>query len=167
MPTAEAAVVRKDLKDVRVAVFVVKAVHEQMRFDTTRLVVEAGKPFEVIVENPDAMPHNFVVVKPGTREKVGMAAMTMPPTKVDSKGRAYVPQSDDVVAATRLLEAGQKETLKVTAPNGEGEYEYVCTFPGHWMVMWGKLIVTKDVDAYLSSHPESASGATASAAHKH
>ena len=38
-------------------------------------------------------------------------------------------------------------------PATEGEYEYVCTFPGHWAIMWGKLIVTKDVDAYLQAHP--------------
>ena len=64
-----------------------KTVREQMRYDTTRLVVEAGKPFEVIIENDDFMPHNFVIVKPGTREKVGTAAMTMPPTKLDEGSR--------------------------------------------------------------------------------
>ena len=144
-----------------------EAVHEQMRFYTTRLVVEAGKPFEIIVENPDAMPHNLVIVKPGTREKVGMAAMTMPPTKVDSQGRAYVPATPDILGATRLLEPGQKETLKMKAPTAEGEYEYVCTFPGHWMIMWGKLVVTKDVDAYLTAHPETAPAATAAAKHAH
>jgi hypothetical protein len=32
----------------------------------------------------------------------------------------------------------------------------VCTFPGHWTVMWGKLIVTDDIDAWLQG--ESAGG---------
>ena len=68
---------------------------------------------------------------------------------------------------TKLLDAGQKETLKLTAPSTEGEYEYVCTFPGHWMIMWGKLIVTKDVDAYLQANPEPGPTATASAGHQH
>ena len=36
----------------------------------------------------------------------------------------------------------------------EGTYPYVCTFPGHWAVMKGELIVTKDVKAYLTAHPE-------------
>jgi azurin len=145
----------------------VKTVREQMRYDSTRLVVEAGKPFEIMIENDDFMPHNLVVVKPGTREKVATAAMTMPPTKLDSKGRAYVPASSDILDATKLLESGQKETLKLTAPSTEGEYEYVCTFPGHWMLMWGKLIVTKDVDAYLQANPEPTPTATASAGHQH
>ena len=72
----------------------------------------------------------------------------------DDQGRAYLPQTTDILAATRLLEPGQKETLKLTAPSQEGEHEYVCTFPGHHQVMWGWLIVTKDVEAYLRAHPE-------------
>ena len=55
--------------------------------------------------------------------------------------------------ATKMVEPGQKETLKMTAPGKEGEYEYVCTMPGHWLIMWGKLIVTKNIDAYLQAHP--------------
>jgi len=154
LPSAEATELRRDLRDLRVAVFVVKTVREQMRYDTPRLVVEAGKPFQIIVQNEDAMPHNFVVVKAGSREKVGNAAMTLPPTKLDGQGRAYIPSSPDILAATKLLEPGQKQTLQLTAPKEEGEEEYVCTFPGHWMIMWGKLVVTKDVDAYLQAHPD-------------
>ena len=50
-------------------VFIVRAVREQMRFDTPRIVVEPGKAIEIIFENPDFMPHNLVVVRPNTREK--------------------------------------------------------------------------------------------------
>ena len=96
--------------------------------------------------------HNFVIVKPGTKEKVGTASATMTPDKLDGQGRAYLPNSPDILAATKLVEPGQKETLKFTAPNEEGEYEYVCTIPGHFAIMNGKLIVTKDVDAWLVSH---------------
>ena len=42
----------------------------------------------------------------------------------------------------------------MTAPADEGEYEYVCTYPDHWQVMWGKLIVTKDIENYLRTHPD-------------
>jgi hypothetical protein len=55
-----------------------------------------------------------------------------------------------------LLEAGQKQNLTIMAPVAPGDYEYVCTFPGHWETMWGRLVVTKDVDAYLQEHPDSA-----------
>jgi len=158
MAPADAARIKRELRGLGVSVFVVKTVREQMRYDTPRLVVEAGKPFEVIFENMDAMGHNFVVVQPGTRQAVAEAVQTRRPDQLDKKGRAYVPedgrnQDKRVIDATHLVEPGQKETLKMTAPGKEGEYEYVCTMPGHWLIMWGKLIVTKNVDAYLQAHP--------------
>jgi azurin/lysophospholipase L1-like esterase len=167
LPAQDAGRLRKELRGVSVPVFVVHTVHEQMRYDLTRIVVEAGKSIEIILENGDTMPHNLVIVKPGTREKVGMASSTMTPDKLDKQGRAYIPKSDDVLAATKSLEPGQKETLKWSAPKEEGEYEYVCTLPGHYVLMWGKLIVTKDVDAYLAAHPTSTAGSPGGAPHNH
>src|SRR6185503_20177765 len=141
LPAADAAAARKTLKELRVNVFVIKTLREQMRYDTPRLVVEAGKPFQVILENTDVMPHNILFVAPNTRQAVAESVQTMLPTQLDKKGRAYVPQNDKrVLEASKMIEPGQKETLKLTAPGTEGDYEYVCTFPGHWMLMWGKLI---------------------------
>lgn len=154
LPAEESTKLRKELRGLSVAVFVVRTVREQMRFDTPRIVVEAGKPFELIVENADFMPHNLVVVKPGTREKVGTAAALMRPDEVDGRGRLYFPRSQDVLDGTKLLASGESQTLKITAPKDEGEHEFVCTFPGHHQVMWGWLIVAKDVDAYLQAHPD-------------
>jgi azurin len=153
LPPAQAANARNELRDLRVPVFVIRTVREQMRYDTPRLVVEAGKAFEIIIYNDDFMPHNLVVVKPGAREKIGPISDKMSPEQLDARGRAFIPDSPDILAATRLLESGVRETLQLTAPTVHGEYEYVCTFPGHWPVMWGRLIVTHDVDAYLREHP--------------
>ena len=36
------------------------------------------------------------------------------------------------------------------------------TFPGHWLIMYGQLVVTKDVDAYLKQNPIAAKPAAAS-----
>ncbi len=166
LPPADAAAARRDLKDLRVAVFVIRTVKEQMRYDTPRLVVEAGKPFEIIFLNDDFMPHNLAVVNPGAREKVGPLSDKMSPDQLDSKGRAYMPNSPEILAGTRLLEPGMKETLKLTAPAVEGDYDYVCTFPGHWPVMWGRLVVTRDVEAYLQKNPV-AQVPTAPAGHTH
>ncbi|MDQ3623370.1 MAG: plastocyanin/azurin family copper-binding protein [Verrucomicrobiota bacterium] len=167
LPPAEGGRIRKALRELGVSVFVVKAVREQMRYDTTRLVVEAGKPFEVIFENVDIMPHNFVVILPNSRQEVGMAAATMPATP-DKAGRLYVPESNKVLAASKMLEPAEKEKLTITAPKEPGDYEYVCTFPGHWPVMWGKLVVTKDVETYLQANPQPATPeGTAAAVHAH
>jgi azurin len=166
LPPADAGRIRKELRGLGVAVFVLHTVHEQMRYDQNRLVVEAGKPFEIILENPDTMPHNLVVVKPGAHEKVGMASATMTPDKLDKQGRAFLPKSDDIIEATKLVEPGQKDKIKIPGISQEGIYEYVCTVPGHFAIMWGKLVVTKDVDAYLAANPISA-GASVTTPHQH
>ncbi len=153
MPASEGVALRKELKSLRVAAFVVRTVQEQMRYDVPRLVVEAGKDFQITFENGDFMPHNLVFVKPGTRENVVAAALVMKPEDRDRQGRAFVPAGGDVWAGTKLLDARQREVLKLKAPADEGVHEFVCTFPGHGQVMWGQLVVTRDVDAYLAAHP--------------
>ena len=154
LPPDRAASIRRSLRDLAVSVHIVKTVREQMRFNTARLVVEAGKPFEILFENSDVMPHNLVFSLPGSREEIGTDAQSMSPEKIDAQGRAFVPANPKIIAASKLLEPGKSERLKMTAPTQPGSYEMVCTFPGHWMVMWGKLIVTPDVDTYLAKHPQ-------------
>ncbi len=153
LPPGENARVRKEFLDLGVRVFAIKSVREQMRFDTTRIVVEAGKPFEIIFENVDMMPHNLVVTQPGAREEVGNKAQAMPPTP-DKQGKTYVPNDKRILASTRMLEAGQTETLKLTAPDKAGDYDFVCTYPEHWKVMFGQLVVVKDMTEFLKASAE-------------
>ena len=167
LPPDEATALRKELREMSVAVFVIKAVREQMRFDTPRIVVEAGKPFEIILQNDDFMQHNLVVVKPGGREKVGKITDVMKPDQLDDRGRAFVPKLPEIVSATRLLDSGQKATLSFSGIFEEGTHEYVCTYPNHWAVMWGQLVVTKDVDAYLREHPQAVLPVAAEHDHGH
>ena len=142
----------KGLRAVGVSVFVIRTIHEQMLYDKTLLVVEAGKPVEIILINEDAMPHNLVVVMPGASEEVGKAAEKMAP-EPDAQGRIHVPASPKVLHATRMVDGGQQAKLSFTAPTEPGDYQFVCTFPGHWMRMLGTLAVVKDVEAYLASRP--------------
>ncbi|MBC7365829.1 MAG: HEAT repeat domain-containing protein [Undibacterium sp.] len=155
LPAAEADPLRTTLAGLRVAVFIVRTVNEEMRYDTPRLVVQAGKSFEIIFENPDGMPHNLVITEGGARQKVGMAAMELPVGNTDRGGRAWVTEDKEIIAATKLLETGQAETLKIGARQ-EGTYEFLCTFPGHWALMYGQIVVTKDVEAYLKANPSAA-----------
>jgi azurin len=140
----EAAKAKADLATLSVRVIVVKTVREQMRYDQPRLVVEAGKPFAIDLVNEDMMPHNLVVVTPGSRQEIALAAQVMPIDKPDKQGRVFVPENSKVLGGTKLINPGKRELLMVPAIDQEGAYEYVCTFPGHWTIMWGTLVVTKD-----------------------
>lgn len=142
LPAETGPALRKSLRELGVSVFVIRTVREQMRYDTPEITVEAGKPFEVIFENNDIMPHNIVFCRGGTHAEVGTAAQTMPATP-DAKGFLYIPKHPALLdnAHTKMLEPGEKARLQLTAPGKPGEYEYVCTFPGHWVIMWGKMKV--------------------------
>lgn len=48
-----------------------------------------------------------------------------------------------------MVDSGAQERLTFTAPKEVGEYPYVCTFPRHWMRMYGVMIVVNDLDAWL------------------
>ena len=118
----------------------IKAVKDLMKFDITEFTVKPGQSVEIIFENPDAMQHNIVIVKPGTNEKVGKAADKM---LDDEKGveKNYVPPLPEVLFATPLINASQSFTLKFKAPTTPGDYPFICTFPGHWQLMSGVMRV--------------------------
>jgi len=150
LPPEKAKAVARVLRALGVSVFVVRTIPEQMLYDKSLIVVEAGKPVEIILINDDAMPHNLVVVIPGASEEIGQAAEKMAP-EPDSQGRIHVPASAKVLHATPMVDPGQQTKLTFTAPEQAGDYPYVCTFPGHWRRMVGTLAVVKDVEAYLAS----------------
>ena len=85
---------------------------------------------------------------------------------IDGRHGVYL-ETDDVIAATRTLEAGQTESLRVPAIRTEGVYEFVCTFPGHWTLMYGQVVVTNDVDGYLKANPLAAPAPVAAEHHEH
>jgi len=120
----------------------ISTVPERMLFDVKRFEVKAGQPVKLILSNPDAMQHNLVIVKPGALEEVGTAGNEMAKDPEGMK-KDYVPKSDKVLAATKLINAGATATLRFKAPTEPGSYPYVCTFPGHWVIMNGVMEVTR------------------------
>jgi putative heme-binding domain-containing protein len=152
LPPEQAGPVGKTLRALGVRVFVLRTILEQMRYDKALLVVEAGKPVSIVLINEDTMPHNLVVTTPGAVEEIGPLAEAMPP-EADAQGRLYIPSSPKVLHATRMVEPGNQAQLSFTTPQSPGDYQYVCTFPGHWRRMLGTLAVVDDVEAYLASHP--------------
>jgi putative heme-binding domain-containing protein len=150
LPTQTADPIKKFLRGLGVQVIVLRTVPEQMLYDKTLIVVEAGKPVQVILVNEDAMQHNLVIGTPGSVEELGTLAEKMQ-TEPDSQGRMYVPDSSSVLHATAMLNSGETARLSFVAPEETGDYIYVCTFPGHWRRMFGTLTVVADLEAYLAT----------------
>jgi putative heme-binding domain-containing protein len=149
LPLAEAKQVRRELGELGVRVLRLATIPDQMLFDKERLVVRAGKPVEIVFENNDLMPHNFVVTQPGALEAIGTLAETTA-TQPGALERGYVPASNKILLKSKLLQPRNSEKLSWTAPKQPGVYPYVCTYPGHWRRMYGALYVVEDLDDYLA-----------------
>jgi Copper binding proteins, plastocyanin/azurin family len=111
-----------------------------LQYDALELRAKASERLSLVFENPDVMPHNWVLLKEGSLERVGKLADQLI-GQPDALSRHYVPASDDVLCHTRVLDPGKTTTIHFDAPDKPGRYPYCCTFPGHWGVMKGVLIV--------------------------
>ena len=119
-----------------------------LHFDPKVLHVLPDEQVELTFDNSDLMMHNFVLLLPGSRMEIVEAANVL-----GAKGPElhYVPKSDKVLASTPVVMPKKKAVVKFKAPMKEGEYPYVCTFPGHGYVMHGILYVAKETPKGLAS----------------
>jgi plastocyanin len=106
-----------------------------------QLTVRAGDVVELTFVNPDSVPHNWALIKPGTLSRVG-AAVNALVTDPEAAARQYLPESEDVIAWTDLTPPAGKVQIWFRVPEEPGRYPFLCTFPGHWMAMQGELVVT-------------------------
>lgn len=116
-------------------------------YDKTDLTVKAGQKVKLTLNNTGGIapfPHNFILIKPGKDAAVGAQANAMmaDPTAM---AKGYIPDAskEDIIAHTKLVQPTMSETIEFTAPAEAGDYPYMCTFPGHWMLMKGTMHVTK------------------------
>ncbi len=113
-----------------------------LTFKTSRLEVKAGERIALTFINPDAVPHNWALIKPGTLERIGELTNKLI-SDPEAGLKQYIPASDDVLAYTDIVDPKGRFTIYFEAPKVPGRYPYLCTFPGHWRVMNGEMVVTK------------------------
>jgi putative heme-binding domain-containing protein len=113
---------------------------KNLTFASAKLEATAGETVRLTFINPDVVPHNWVLSAPGTLQAVGELANKLV-ADPEAFARHYVPQTGDIVAYTDLVEPGGRSTITFKVPDAPGRYPYLCTFPGHWMVMNGVLVV--------------------------
>lgn len=109
-----------------------------MSFSMTEIRVKSGTTVKIHFMNKAtdaAMKHNFFIVRNGTMEAVANAANTA------GADKNFVPDDKSgILFTSSVLEPGQSEDLIFSAPPA-GNYQFVCTYPGHWQKMNGKFIV--------------------------
>lgn len=123
----------QDSREIRIGVIPGVLKYDMVRFDAA-----AGESLTVTFGNNGLMQHNWLLVKPGKADAVVSAAMAL---GSDGLAASFIPDSDDVLQSTPLVDPGQSVSIRFEAPENPGEYPYVCTFPGHGIIMRGVMVV--------------------------
>jgi azurin len=69
---------------------------------------------------------------------VGEAALAL---GIEGNAKNFVPEIDDVLYHTALTLPEASDTIFFTAPKAPGDYDFICSFPGHAQTMKGILRV--------------------------
>lgn len=115
--------------------------NDTMQFDLKTIEAKAGEKIELTFKNVGKIPkiamgHNLVVLKKG----ISAIAFGQKAMGAGANATNALPDSvkGDTIAATKLLGPAESETITFTVAEA-GDYEYVCTFPGHFAMMRGVL----------------------------
>ncbi|HEY8534879.1 MAG TPA: plastocyanin/azurin family copper-binding protein, partial [Vicinamibacterales bacterium] len=117
--------------------------NDQMKFSVTRITAKPGETLTVRLKTVSALPkiamaHNFVLLAAGTD------AAAFANAAATASSTAYIPPAmkSSVLASTGLAGAGETVEVTFKAPTKPGQYDYICSFPGHFVAgMKGVLVV--------------------------
>ena len=115
---------------------------DMMKFDTNEINIEKTcEKFIVTLKHSgnlpvNAMGHNIVFIEAKNLQKV-ISKINM------SHGieNGFIPEMEEVLFKSKMIGGGQETTLELDPDvfiKG-GEYMFICSFPGHFALMQGKL----------------------------
>lgn len=116
---------------------------DKMKFSISEFEVDHGQKVSVTLKNVGTSPkasmgHNFIALNKGVKWEKFVEDASM------DAAHDYVPPASakDVIGHTKLLGPGESDTATFTAPYVPGNYDFVCSFPGHaTQGMKGTMIV--------------------------
>jgi len=136
-PAYDAAAINPDAEITSITLKATGNTMAEIAYDPKLITVKAGTTIKLKFINTSAdasMPHNWVLVHNGSMETVATAGLDI------GKEGSFVPNTKDVLIASRLLGPNEEAEITFPAPPA-GKYQFVCTYPGHWSVMNGEFIV--------------------------
>ncbi len=118
---------------------VIRSVGNELRFDTTAFSVKAGQEVRLVFKNDatvQGLAHNVVILTDAEAiDRVGTAALS-------AAANDYIPEDEAILFYTPLAQPGETVEVTFTAPSEPGEYPFICSFPGHYVLMRGVMKVT-------------------------
>lgn len=108
-----------------------------MAYEPSSFSVKSGDKVTLTLKNTNSMEgmlHNVVIVNLGTGQEVATEAITAGASK------NFIPDNKNVLASSQLAKPLETIVFEFVAP-APGVYNYICTYPGHFPQMIGKLYV--------------------------
>ena len=111
-----------------------------LKFNTSRIEAKAGEKVIFVFPNDDSsgMVHNLAIITPGSTQTVMDAAVAMGAAGLKKN---FIPEIPELLASTPQVAQGMKYTLYFSVPEETGDYHFICTYPGHGLIMQGIFAV--------------------------
>ena len=104
-----------------------------IKFNLDIITVPALKAITIKLTNTSSdatMPHNVVFIEKGKANEVGQNGLK-------HRDNGFVKPNDlNVIAYSELAQIGETRYVTFKSPK-RGEYEFICSYPGHWGLMKG------------------------------
>lgn len=120
--------------------------NDAMQFNVKEIVVDKScKEFTVNLKHTGKLPkasmgHNLVISKKSDEKAIALDGMSA------GLDKDYVkPDDPRVIAHTKVIGGGDttSTTFDVSKLKEGEDYAFFCSFPGHWAIMTGKLVIGK------------------------
>jgi len=109
----------------------------EMAFEPNVISVKSGGSIKLKLVNTgtdEMMIHNILFTEKGKADEVGVKAIRA------GEAKQYVPDDPAVIAASALVGPSDSTVFQFKTPK-VGSYPFICSYPGHYLKMRGRLII--------------------------
>ena len=103
--------------------------------------VKPNAKVKLVFKNPDTLPHNLILCTPGKKKGGDKGQEVIDAVlKLGDKGveQDWEPKGHPrILASSGMVQPKKETTIYFKPPKKEGDYPYICTFPGHFQLMNG------------------------------
>jgi len=126
---------------------VISTLQAAMKYDVRSFSVKPNAKVKLTFKNPDDLPHNLIICTPGKSKDGDKGKEVIDAVlKLGEKGveQNWEPKGHPrILHSTGMVQPKKEAVIWFRAPKKEGDYPYICTFPGHFELMNGMMGVSK------------------------
>ena len=129
---------------------VISTMEAQMKYDVRSFSVKPNAKVKLVFKNPDTLPHNLIICTPGKKKGGDRGQEVIDAVlKLGDKGveQNWEPKGHlRILVSSGMVQPKKETTIYFKAPKKEGDYPYICTFPGHFQLMNGIMGVSRNAN---------------------